>query len=235
MAALSCMLLVILIAFLMLRNGSRRSTRITLPEQSSAANDADGQEVSMDTLRTVTVTPETVQAAVATLSRPDSYRRTLTVERFWAEGSGSVTVEQCAANGWTRTDTPAANGELRHSLTDGVTTYIWYGDSTRYYTASAGQISADDEQSIPSYEDLLSLPVEEILTADYRTLSGINCIYVETTSEVRYWIAVDTGLLAAAESGSAWRVSGLELSDNAPATEDFTLPDGTILTEVDNS
>ena len=43
-----------------------------------------------------------------------------------------------------------------------------------------------------------------IAAADYRSVSGVNCIYVETVQDPegysqRYWVSVETGLLVAAE------------------------------------
>ena len=94
------------------------------------------------------------------------------------------------------------------------------------------------EQAIPTYEDVLELPVEEIAAANYQTLSDMNCIYVETAADaygyvLRYWVSVDTGLLVAAEKQldgetvyRMWETS----SELDPIIEtEFTLPDGTDL------
>ena len=68
----------------------------------------------------------------------------------------------------------------------------------------AGDITPDDEQAIPTYETILDLPVEDIAAADYRSVSDVNCIYVETVQDPegytqRYWVSVETGLLVASE------------------------------------
>lgn len=60
------------------------------------------------------------------------------------------------------------------------------------------------EQAIPTYEEILALPPETITQADYRTVSDVRCIYVETAEDEwgytqRYWVSVDTGLLVVAE------------------------------------
>ena len=46
--------------------------------------------------------------------------------------------------------------------------------------------------------------VEDIAAADYRSVSDVNCIYVETVQDPegytqRYWVSVETGLLVASE------------------------------------
>ena len=56
----------------------------------------------------------------------------------------------------------------------------------------------------PTYESILDLPVEDIAAADYRSVSDVNCIYVETVQDPegytqRYWVSVETGLLVASE------------------------------------
>ena len=58
---------------------------------SSSSGGSGGQEG--DQYWQVAVTPETVQSVVATLSRPDSYYRELTVETLWSGGSYSSTVQ----------------------------------------------------------------------------------------------------------------------------------------------
>ena len=97
-----------------------------------------------------------------------------------------------------------------------------------------GAVSADNEQCIPTYEDILDLPVEAISTADYRVLSDIRCIYVEAAeedSQLCYWVSVDTGLLVAAEKlldgQRVYRMEALTVDQTEPAATEFTLPDGT--------
>ena len=215
-----------------------RVPRITLP----AGQQPPGQTAGTgEALAVVEVTPETVQTAIATLSRPQAYRRTVTVEQLWAGGSGTYEAAAAVSGGWTRTDRTLSGGRVRHAVTDGETTYIWYDSETEVYTAPAGDISADEEQTIPTYEDILALPVEAIAAADYRMLSDIRCIYVETAPDpseysLRCWVSVDTGLLTVSErlldGEPVYRMAALSLDQELPAAADFTLPDGTVLLET---
>ena len=175
---------------------------------------------------------------MATLSRPLEYRRTVTVEQLWTGGSGTYETAVAVSGGWTRTDRTLAGGRVRHVLTDGEVTHIWYDGGTEVYTAPAGGISADNEQNIPTYEEILDLPPEAIAVADYRVISGVNCIYVETAEDgegfvLRYWVSVDTGLLAVSErlleGEPVYRMAALTLDQASPIAADFTLPDGTPL------
>lgn len=230
----------VLVVILMLSGTLGRTSRISLPAGGPPAGQSPG-DAAEPPLTVVEITPDTVQTAIATLSRPEEYRRTVTVEQFWAGGSGVYETAVAVGGGWTRTDRTLQGGRIRHALTDGEVTHIWYDGEETAHTVPAGGISADDEQTIPTYEDILELPVEAISLADYRDLSGVNCIYVETAEDglgyvLRYWVGVDTGLLAASErlldGQTIYRMAALTLDQGIPDAEDFTLPDGTVLLET---
>lgn len=237
--AISFSVLVLLVVVLLLSNSLRRSSHIVLAEESSsAASGSDAPTQGDNGVTEISVTPETVQAAIETLHRPENYTRTITVETLWSGGSSTLEMLAAVSGAWNRTDTTQADGRIRHVITDGKTSYIWYDSEKTCYSGAAGTISADQEQHIPTYEDLLALPVEKIAAADYRTLSGVRCIYLETTEDAagyaeRYWVSVDTGLLAAAEKleegETVYRMASLTLKTVLPSTADFTLPDGTVL------
>lgn len=229
----------VLVIAVMLSGTLHRTSHITLPSSEQTPGQA---AVTRDALTVVEVTPETVQTAVATLSRPQEYRRTVTVEQIWTGGSGTYETSAAVSGGWTRTDRTLAGGRVRHTITDGETTYIWYDSETEVCTVPAGGISADNEQTIPTYEEILDLRLESIAAADYRTISGVNCIYVETAEDpdgyvLRYWVSVDTGLLTVSErmlnGEPVYRMAALSLDQDLPTAEDFTLPDGTMLLEAE--
>lgn len=235
-------LLVLLIALLM-STSLRRTAHITLPSETEAPGQTPGDVPGDGTAsEQVRVTPETVQTAIATLSRPVSYRRTVAVEQFWSGGSSSVTTTVSVSGDYTRMDRTLVDGRVRHTITNGESTYIWYNEEKTLFSGPAAGITADVEQSIPTYELILDLPVENIAEADYRALAdGVNCIYVETTEDLdgyllRCWVSVDTGLLSAAErekDGSVvYRMASLAVDTVQPTTADFTLPDGTKLLDL---
>lgn len=226
------------IVALMLVSNLRRSSRVTLPDTGAASEDSSTLPSGGGTLTVVEVTPETVQAAIATLTRPESYSRSVTVEYLWSGGSGTVELTTAVSGGWVRTDRTLPDGQVRHSVTDGETTYIWYNDETEIYSGPAGDISADAEQTVPTYEDVLTLPVSDIAQADYRMVSDLRCIYVETAEDEwgyaqRYWVSVDTGLLVVAErlqgGETVYRMAALTVDQSVPSAETFTLPNGTSL------
>ena len=230
-------LLLLVIAFLV-RLTLHRSPTVTLPE-TDAAGGGSGviSEAGREAIRRVEVTPETVQRVIERLARPDNYSRTITIERYWSDGSGETAVQVRAADGWTRIDVYEESEEQRHIITGDGRSWIWYGDSETVFSGTAA-LTADEEQSIPTYEDILLLDAATIAAADYRTLDTVNCIYVETESDPvgytdRWWVSVDSGLLVAAEredaAGVVYRMTGLSVETGGVSEEAFRLPDGEVL------
>jgi len=227
----------IAIVALMMLGSLQKPEPIQLPVTDSVG-DENSSDTEYDALTVIDVTPETVQLAIASLARPADYSRDITVEQIWSKGSTATETSVSVRDGWTRTDRSLPGGQIRHTITDGETTYIWYNTEDTVYVTAAGEISADMEQGIPTYEDVLLLPVDSIITADYRTISKVNCIYVETEPdesgyEERYWVSVETGLLVAAEKlvdgEPIYRMASLAIDKTVPGAERFTLPDGNAL------
>lgn len=231
--------LMVLVIVLMLVNSLRRSAHITLPQESDISDNIQEEgELDGSALTLVEIRPDTVQAAIATLDRPTQYRRTFRVMQFWSDGSGGSEFSVAVSGPWTRTDRTQADSRVRHSLTNGEITYVWYDSEKDYATLAAGSITADQEQMILTYEDVLALDVEQIAVADYRMASDMKCIYVETAEDPdgyvsRYWVNVDTGLLVAAErlqnDETIYRMGELSMTVDPEFTDDFTLPDGTVV------
>lgn len=232
--------LMMLAIFLLMRGSLRRTAHIILPSEDTAAADQSGEtrDPAEGGIAVVEITPGTVQAAIATLARPSEYRRSVKVEQFWSGGSGAFDTAVSVRNGLTRTDRVLPGNRTRHAVTDGETTRIWYDSQTEVFTAPAGEISADDEQAIPTYETILELPAETLTKADYRDYQNVRCIFVETAPDgegyfQRFWVSVDTGLLAAAERYQGetliYRMTALAVELVQPDSALFALPDGTDL------
>lgn len=225
----------VIVVVIMLMNTLHRPEHIVLPDTTTTADQiAEDPDTVDNALTVVEITPETVQSAIATLSRPEAYRRTVTVEQFWSSGSGSYETTVTVSGSWTRMDRTMPDGRVRHSIIGPEEACVWYNNETEIYRSAVGAVSADNEQFIPTYENILDLSVETISTADYRVLSDIRCIYVEAAEEdvqLRYWVSVDTGLLVAAEKlldgERVYRMEALTVDQTEPAATEFTLPDGT--------
>ena len=191
----------------------------------------------------VEVTPETVQSVIATLARPESYGRTVTIQDFWEEEElGTTTAQVWVDRGWTRTDAVWPGGTLRSSIVGDGQFWVWYGGGDEVLTGPADGSSADLEgQRIPTYETVLELEASSITAAGYQALDGLGCIYVETdTGEghtARFWVDDDSGLLVRAEQLTGgqvvYRMTAAALERPAPSNASFTLPDGTVLHQID--
>ena len=216
------------------------TAKIVLP---SAAPSASPGQVENDGVVRVDVTPQTVQSVIATLNRPESYGRSVTILDIWGENAQGTTQAQVWVDGgWTRTNATLPGGEVRCSIVGDGQVWIWYEGEDEVLNAPADQSSADLEgQRIPTYETVLDLETDSIARADYEELNGLSCIYVETQADEsghveRYWVADDRGLLVQAEllqDGQAvYRMISAALERPAPSDASFTLPDGTVLHEA---
>ena len=236
--------IVALIAAAMLASFGRslfalNTPRVVLP--SSSAVGADGSTGSAELYQRVEVTPQTVVGVVATLARPDSYYRELTVESFWTGGSSSAQVQVWTDGGWSHVQQTLPSGVTRHDLTDGETLYYWYEGFRTYQTAPADDRSSDLAQHIPTYETVLALDEEDITAAGYEMRGGLPCIFIAVHSPsgllLRYWVSVDSGLLIAAETEEDGQVvyrmtAYTPVQSPCPAGDSFTLPDGAALHTV---
>ena len=206
---------------------------------SASSSGSDGPEG--DQYWQVAVTPETVQSVVATLSRPDSYYRELTVETLWSGGSYSSTVQYWEDSGWSHIRQTLASGAVRHDLVGPETAYYWYEGSSAWQSFPADERSADLSQHIPTYETVLGLDLDEIIETGYEQKGSFPCVYVEVQGEEgtreRYWISTDNGLLVSAErevnGALVYRMTAYgPVQTPCPATASFALPDGQVLHSI---
>ena len=95
-----------------------RAPQVTLP---NVNQETEGESQAF---LPVEVTPETVQTVIASLSRPDSYYRELTVTLFWEGGDSAEQVEIWADGGYVRT-TIATGGTVVIDHGCGVKSYLY--------------------------------------------------------------------------------------------------------------
>ena len=226
----------VLVIAVMLSGTLHRTSHITLPSSEQAPGHA---AVTGDALTVVEVTPETVQTAIATLSRPQEYRRTVTVDYFSAgQPVGTVTAQVWADGGWVRTSCALSSGTVEHTIVGEGRLWLWYDEGQAVYSGPAGRETADLTQRLPTYEDVLELDKGDITAARYEEREGQPCVYVEARTPLgyteRYWISVNSGLLAAAEMEKGeeliYSMSSHDVVSPLDQTEGvFVLPDGDTL------
>ena len=141
---------------------------VTLPdvEQESAGDGGAGQLM-------VEVTPETVQSVIATLNRPESYYRELTVRLFWGGGTASDAdqVQIWSDGGYLKTAV-ASGGTVQHRLVGDGRLCLWYAGDRTWKEVPAQQASGDLAQRIPTYEDVLALSPADITATGYEKKNG---------------------------------------------------------------
>lgn len=215
-----------------------RTPSVELPSSEASSSESGASSgVSSDSGRyqSIAVTPQTVQSIISdTLRRSENYSCDLSVETFWEGGSSLMPVQVWADGGWTHTRLVLNSGIVRHNLVGDGTLYYWYEGSSQWLSLPASDASVDLSQRIPTYETVLELDTEAIVSAGYELRGDTPCVYVEASYETgctaRYWVGVDSGLLMAAEEEQdgqlIYRMTTYSLLP-CPSDASFTLPDGT--------
>ena len=188
----------------------------------------------------VNVTPETVQSVIATLKRPESYSRNVTVDFFWGQSGHGQLMISCYVSGNYSAARVTQNGRTQHSILGNDILYLWYDNEQDWYEGNANEMSGDLLQRLPTYETVLELPQTDITDAGFVSANGNDCILVETLDEAlgytkRYWIEIGTGLLLYAETQKdekiVWRMSAENPEIPLLSDEPFLLPNGTDVRE----
>lgn len=188
----------------------------------------------------VEVSTQTVQSLIASLTRYESYSRSITVEYYsGGQPAGAVSAQVWADDGWTRSDLTLASGRVEHSIAGDGQLWLWYDQEHTVYTGPAEEMAADLLQRLPTYEDVLALDKGQITAAGYVERDGLPCVYVETARSdrgyvERFWISENSGLLMAAETEKngelVYAMSSHEVVSPLDQTAGiFSLPDGTQL------
>lgn len=188
----------------------------------------------------VEVSPQTVQSLIASLSRYESYSRTVSVGYFdHGQPAGSMSAQVWVDRGWTRSSITLSSGRVEHAIVGDGQLWLWYDQEGRVYTGPAEGETADLAQRLPTYEDVLALDKGSITGAGYVERDGLPCVYVEAVLPglgyvERYWISETSGLLMAAETEKegelVYSMTSYEVvSPLSQAVGAFSLPDGTVL------
>jgi hypothetical protein len=214
----------------------RETAEVRLPETTASLPAGEGP-LNAGGLVSASVTPETVQAVIATLARPDSYSRQLRVVNRWEGGSRAwlVNVRQKGSACRIQSRPEDGDGPEKNILTrDGEIT-VWYDDPEESFRRKENPAaSADALQMIPTYEDVLALDRDRILAAGYVLLEEGWRIMVAAREErsgyeTVYYISIETGLLESAERRQGEQViysMTAGQADLAAPEDAFFLPEG---------
>lgn len=176
-------------------------TGIVLPSQSLTTPVVPGhtEQENIQILQEIMATPENVQAMIHTLQRPSSFSRTVENKLYYNGQSYTFTRRQYFKNNACRTDEISEGGAVQRSVLryqDNV--YAWESGSLDYYSGKSGAFTDESQAMLPTYEDVLALPVENILDAGLININYEPSIFVSAQlGEYRnvYYISTVTGLL----------------------------------------
>ena len=219
---------------------------LKLPEPTETTGDP--VEVEPDALNRVEITPETVQAVVSTLTRPETYSRELIIESFWDGGQTVFSIGTAVYGVMTSLRISPQVGNEKRIIVTPDTLYIWYGgDSTPFIGGPGltgdGYRTADEYQMLASYEDIAKLSVDDIVDAGYTQFEGEDCIYIEHFTKelgytVKYYVSIRLGLITGSEEFDktgklvySMRAGECRIGEIDP--EMFTLPNGVDLMHPD--
>ena len=174
---------------------------VVLAAPPTAAASPAPSPVRAPELEIIAVTPDTVQTVLRTLSRADSYSRTLTVQRFWSSGSSVSTIDIWARGELHRIAIRSGGrNRVKNILLSGSEKWIWYSDSLHAFSSAAAEAEADRWETLYTYERIETLEPQSIFSADFVEFNGENCIFVHFQDSVLpyeslCYISCDTGLL----------------------------------------
>ena len=178
---------------------SNSNLSITVPSPTGAS----GESNSSNGIKYLDVTPQTVQTALKTLTRADSFSRTYTIKSKWDGGESDSTLKM-----WKKTDNTrmiiTQSGTVENILVRGNDLFVWYDGSSRVFTSKLSKSNVDSDvdkfSRLITYEDIYNVKTDDITKADYETKNSQPCIFAEyKSSDGNYvnqiYVALDSGLL----------------------------------------
>ena len=221
-----------------------REAHIVLPDREGedVAVEPETYVSNLDMLQAVTVDRTNIKKLIGAMQRPEQYHIVAKTTLYHSGGQITTGADGYVSGGIHKTvvyDTQG--GGTRHSLLYGEDVWIWNQSASGVYSGKAGSFTQDDSLFIPTYERLLELEDEAILSANYALYGNIYCLAIETSdplsgNRVLYYISVEDGLLVGAQSFEGETLVYALTAEVLPLTEDpntiFRLPDGTVIGAV---
>lgn len=206
------------------------------PTVETSPNGGNASNVRLvDGYQRIQITPKSVQPVIKTLARPQQYSQTIQLTLFWGESKQSVISIVCSKAGEYSAAKAVQSGQVQYSIWGNGTLYRWYQGEQNWYQGRVSFMTGDLLQRIPTYETILSLKQDQILSAEYVALNQRTCIYVESAessinTRIHYWIDAEQGVLLRAEAHRDDRMIWcIEVSEFSTTTIDeslFCLPNG---------
>jgi hypothetical protein len=194
---------------------------------------------SDSSLTPVTVDAENVQTLLKSVERVSAYSRTVECVTYWPGGKGTVIHNMAHRDGITRLETIRSAQSAQNQMVTPDVIYVWTGSAPVVHEVSPKNTDAEALAGIPAWEDdILALPAESILYAEYFHLNGERVLRIEAIGTIyhsEYVVSLETGLLVKAVFTDADGELAYEVNAKGPPiTGDpgddwFTLPDGRVV------
>lgn len=172
------------------------SEQLQESDESGAMTDM-GQE-NEKKIAQVTITPDNVQAVIASLQRPAAYTCEVSNTLYWDGGTRTLQCRQYARDGAYRVESLDGDTVTQVQLQYRDKLYAWEAGSATYYSGQAGSFTPEQAAMLPTYETVCELPPEQIEQAELIELSGQPMLRVVTAQgsyAAEYVISAATGLL----------------------------------------
>ncbi len=206
----------------------------TIPEYAPETEISNSNETLI--ADTLVIDKTNVKSIISAMARPAEYYIETESHLSHSSGSGTYTRKRWTRGTVSKVDVYSSSQTLSmHYIYTDTKVYIWREGSRLYHTAQKGDFSADGEQMMMSYEDIIDARDEDILTAGISSYNASPCIYAELKSPEtgyieRFWVSASNGLLLRGEtvdsSGSLIYSITAKQIDISPQDESiFTLPD----------
>lgn len=223
-----------------LSTGAYRSggTGILLPGLETDAIAADAVETVQESqlAQSVSVNAGNAQQVIATLTRPESYTYTLENVIYAKGNTRTIRYRQMVADAARcRTDELDSTGNpVRTMLRNGDALYAWESGSSSYFEGKNGSFENDSMAMLPTYENVLQYPPEQIVYAELCNIQYEPCVKVTVQTEkqrILYAISTISGLLYQAEfyqgEDLVRQCTMSQIAKTTPSESNFFLPDGT--------
>ena len=239
MAAVLIMAAALLLSFFDFSFSGKSGGHITLPGEDTPDVGVDMEEYvsNLEMLQSVKIDRSNIKKLIGAMQRPERYHLAASTTIYYSGGQSTTAAECYVSGGRSRTMVFGPDGVVeRHLLLSGEDVYIWKAGASTYYTGRAGSFTSDDLIYVPTYEKILELEDDEILSADFSLYNEVYCIVVEAMDSrsgcrCLYYISVEEGLLVGAQRFEGetlvYALSAEVLAFPEQEDDLFKLPDGT--------
>lgn len=193
-----------IITVLIITLGGEETASVILPSAHAAQENVSALPDGDDTPQgVVAITPQNVQAVIASLERSTDYFVQMTTLLTASNGTRETLVSMWVKGDMTRTIVTGTD-TVKNILTDGNEYWIWYSDDAGSVfhgkAESRSAALAEALNGLPDYTAVLALDPGDITEAGYVQQDGGSCIRAAVSgndgSVSEYLISVADGLLA---------------------------------------